>query len=145
VRLILVSLHPGDRGTWMNTLAIGEMADGRHAMLGLNMSFPLSVWILDSTGRWHAARPDYVYPDKGDYALTLRLVPPLARSATWIEVLAAGRSAGLRPPPGPLAVTFPKSPRDVPQATPPPRHPAGMLIHDRERFGTNSAQNCSRS
>lgn len=80
----------------MNALAIGEMADGRHSMLGLNMSFPLSVWILDSTGRWHAALPDHMYPYEGDYALTLRLVPPLARSATWIEVLATGRSAEVR-------------------------------------------------
>ena len=62
----------------------------------LDMSFPLSVWILDSTGGWHAARPDYVRPCEGDYALTLRLVPPLTRSATWIEVLAAGRSAEVR-------------------------------------------------
>ena len=38
----------------------------------------------------------HVYPYEGDYALTLRLVPPLARSATWIEVLAAGRSAEVR-------------------------------------------------
>jgi hypothetical protein len=96
VRLILLSLHPGDHGTWMNTVAIGEMADGRHSMLGLNMSFPLSVWILDSTGGWHVARPDHMHPYEGDYALTLRLVPPLTRSATWIEVLAAGRSAEVR-------------------------------------------------
>jgi hypothetical protein len=96
IRLILLSVHPAGHGTWMNTVVIGDLADARHAMIGLNMSFPLSVWILDSTGRWHVARPAHMYPEEGEYALTLRLVPPLSRSVTWIEVLAAGRSAEVR-------------------------------------------------
>ena len=96
VRLILLSLHAGGGSTWMNTLAIGQMADGRHAMLGLDMSFPLSVWVHDSTGHWHTARPARMHPAERDQALTLRLVPPLTRSATWIEVLAASQSAEVR-------------------------------------------------
>jgi hypothetical protein len=35
-------------------------------------------------------------PGRPEYALQLRLVPPLPPSATWIEVLAAGRSAQVR-------------------------------------------------
>jgi DNA-binding XRE family transcriptional regulator len=70
----------------------------RHTVISIENGWylPSLPLALDSTGRWHAARPDHVYPHEGDYALTLRLVPPLARSATWIEVLAAGRSAEVR-------------------------------------------------
>jgi hypothetical protein len=37
-----------------------------------------------------------MHPAEGDQALTLRLIPPLTRSATWIEVLAASQSAEVR-------------------------------------------------
>jgi hypothetical protein len=96
IGLVLLGLHNSDGGTWMNALALGQMPGNQHGPLGLEESFPLSVWIRDSAGRWHAARPAGWYDDDGEYVLTLQLVPPLPRSADWIEVLAAGRSAEAR-------------------------------------------------
>lgn len=85
-------------------------ADEQYGPFGLDASFPFSVWICDSGGRWHAAPPAYCFADGGSHrvlggrrpggagerALTLRLVPPLARSTPWIEVLADGPSAEVR-------------------------------------------------
>ena len=95
-RLVLLGLHHFDHGgTWINALAMGQIPDHNGA-LGLDMVFPLSIWVHDSAGRWHAARPVGWYDNGGEYLLTLRLTPPLPRSGTWIEVLAAGRSAKVR-------------------------------------------------
>ncbi len=95
-RLVLLGLHHFDHGgTWINALAMGRIPDHNGA-LGLDMVFPLSIWVHDSAGRWHAARPVGWYDNGGEYLLTLRLTPPLPRSGTWIEVLAAGRSAKVR-------------------------------------------------
>lgn len=96
LRLVLLSLHATDRGSWVNALVIGQLPDNRHAMLSRNMSFPLSVWIRDSSGHWHAAYPSYRHSDDAERMMTFELVPPLARSATWIDVLATGPSAGAR-------------------------------------------------
>jgi hypothetical protein len=60
------------------------------------MAFPLSMWVRDGAGRWHAARPAAWHHEEGEAALTLRLTPPLTRSCAWIEVLATGRSAEAR-------------------------------------------------
>jgi len=96
IGLVLLGLHNNDGGTLMNALAFGQMPDNQHGPLGLDMAFPLSVWVRDSAGRWHAARPAGWHQDGGEYQLTLQLVPPLPRSAAWIEVLAAGSSAEAR-------------------------------------------------
>ncbi|HYB46959.1 MAG TPA: hypothetical protein VED20_06300, partial [Streptosporangiaceae bacterium] len=96
VGLVLLGLHTSDGGTWMNALAFGQMPDSQHGPVAVETSFPLSIWIRDSAGRWHAARPAGWYDEGGEYMLSLRLVPPLTRSTAWIEVLAAGQSAEVR-------------------------------------------------
>jgi hypothetical protein len=60
------------------------------------MYFPLSVWLRDSGGRWHAGRPAGWHRNGDEYAVRLQLVPPLTRSTAWLEVLAGGRSAEVR-------------------------------------------------
>lgn len=97
VRLVLLGLSHIDGQTWMNVLAIGYQPDHRHGLLGLDMSFPLTVWIRDSAGRWHATRR-YAYSadDDREYSFTLQLAPPLTRAASWIDVLVAGPSAEAR-------------------------------------------------
>ena len=80
----------------MNALALGQLPGLRQAPLGLDTAFPLSVWVRDDAGRWHAARPAGWYDEGGEAALTLRLTPPLTRSSAWIEVLATGQSAEVR-------------------------------------------------
>jgi hypothetical protein len=96
IRLVLLGLHNCDGGTWMDALALGQAAGLQHRALELGMAFPLSMWVRDGAGRWHAARPAAWHHEEGEATLTLRLTPPLTRSWAWIEVLATGRSAEVR-------------------------------------------------
>ena len=98
LRLVLLGLHNCDGSSWMDALALGQAPGMQPRALGLDMAFPLSIWVRDGTGRWHAARPAGWYHENGEAALTLRLTPPLTRSCAWIEVLATGRSAEVRAP-----------------------------------------------
>jgi hypothetical protein len=92
IRLALLGVHTSEGRTVLHLRASSQDGEGRP--LGHNL--PLSVWVRDSGGRWHVAELDSWAEDDGEYALTLRLVPPLTRSATWIELLAAGLSAEVR-------------------------------------------------
>jgi hypothetical protein len=91
VRLALLGLHNTDGETRANLL-LGGLGEDESWLPGLE-SVPLSVWVRDSVGRWHVgsvAGADY---DDGEYLLRMKLIPPLARSTAWIEVVAAWRSA----------------------------------------------------
>lgn len=97
-------------------LALPELDGIRLALLGLHnvkgrsvlhvlvsdaaTPLPLSVWIHDSGGRWHAARQvgPHAPPSAcgGEHRVRLQLVPPLAPSTPWMEVAAAGMSAEVR-------------------------------------------------
>ena len=96
IRLVLLGLHNYDGSTWMDALALGQAPGLQHRGLELGMAFPLSMWVRDGAGRWHAARPAAWHHEESEAALTLRLTPPLTRSCAWIEVLATGRSAEAR-------------------------------------------------
>jgi hypothetical protein len=107
IRLVLLGVHNGDGNSWLHAHAAGRLPDEQYGPFGLDASFPLSFWIRDSGRRWHVAPPAYWFPDSGSHhllggrrpggagerTLLLRLVPPLARSTPWIEVLVSGRSA----------------------------------------------------
>ena len=77
-------------------LARGLEPETPRGPFGIDGHFPLSVWIRDSGGRWHACRPAGSHRHNGEDVLKLQLVPPLTRSTAWIEVLAAGPSAQVR-------------------------------------------------
>jgi len=96
IRLVLLGLHTCDGGTWMDALALGQLPGLHQGALGQDMAFPLSMWVRDGAGRWHAARPAGWYHEEGEAALTLRLTPPLTRSCSRVEVLATGKSAEVR-------------------------------------------------
>jgi hypothetical protein len=96
IRLVLLSLVNTDDGSWLQVLARGLATEAPAGPFGIDSQFPLSVWIRDSAGRWHACRPAGSHGDNGDYVLKLQLVPPLSRATDWIEVLAAGSSAQVR-------------------------------------------------
>jgi hypothetical protein len=96
IRLVLLGLHNCDGSTWVNALAHGHLARRQHGLHGLDMAFPLSIWIRDDAGRWHVARPASWFDENGEAVVTLRLTPPLTRSAASIEVLATGQSAEVR-------------------------------------------------
>jgi hypothetical protein len=91
IRLTLVGLHHCAGRTVLLAQADRVTPDGRR---GVEAEFPLTVWVRDNGGRWHATR---ACPWTGHDGATLRLqvLPPLNRPA-WIDVFAAGPSAQVR-------------------------------------------------
>ena len=99
IRLVLLGLHNTEGTSSLHVLARGMTVEGHAGPLGVDLDFPLSVWLRDSGGRWHAACPAGWHrsgPKDRECAVRLRLVPPLPQSTTWVEVLAGGRSAEVR-------------------------------------------------
>ena len=96
IRLVLLGLHNHNGDTWMNALALGRVQDLQPGPLGLDMTFPLSMWVRDGAGRWHVGRVAGWYAEDGEATLTLRLIPPLTRSSACLEVLVTGPSAQVR-------------------------------------------------
>jgi hypothetical protein len=89
IALALLGLHTTEGRTVLHLRASSpDRSDERSGP-----DFPLSVWVRDSGGRWHAAQQDSWAQDDRESAFTLHLVPPLPRSTAWIELLAAGPSA----------------------------------------------------
>ena len=89
IAVALLGLHTTEGRTVLHLRA--SSPDGTDEPSGPD--FPLSVWVRDSGGRWHAAQQDSWAQDDREAAFTLHLVPPLPRSTAWIELRAAGPSA----------------------------------------------------
>jgi hypothetical protein len=96
IRLALVGLHNTQGTTVLHVLARGLRREGRLGPHGADLDFPLSFWLHDNGGRWHAARPIGWQPTDPEHSIGLMLVPPLPRSTAWVEVLAGGRSGEVR-------------------------------------------------
>jgi hypothetical protein len=99
IRLALLGLHNADGSTVLYGHASGITPPGPGRPPGAELDFPLSVWIRDSRGRWHATRATarrWSAEDDREMTLRLQVIPPLSRTTTWIEVLAAGPSAQAR-------------------------------------------------
>jgi len=96
IRLALLGLHNSEGRSSLHMLARGVAPEGHHGPFGPDVDFPLSVWLRDSGGRWHAARAVGWRWAGCEHALLLQLVPPLPRSTAWIEVQASGRSGEVR-------------------------------------------------
>jgi hypothetical protein len=96
IRLALVGLHNTQGTTVLHVLARGLRREERLGPHGVDLDFPLSFWLCDNAGRWHAARPIGWQPADPEHSIGLMLVPPLPRSTAWVEVLAGGRSGEVR-------------------------------------------------
>jgi hypothetical protein len=99
IRLVLLGVLNTEGSSSLHVLAQGMTAEGHPGPLGIDLDFPLSIWLRDSGGRWHAARParwQRAGLGNSECVVRLRLVPPLTGSTRWVEVLAAGRSAEVR-------------------------------------------------
>jgi hypothetical protein len=96
IRLALVGLHNTQGTTVLHVLARGLRREERLGPHGVDLDFPLSFWLRDNGGRWHAARPIGWQPTDPEHSIGLMLVPPLPRSTAWVEVLAGGRSGEVR-------------------------------------------------
>jgi hypothetical protein len=107
---------PGRDGYAAAGLALPELDGIRLALLGVHNvaggsvldvlvsavagPVPLSVWVHDSGGRWHATRQVGSRPPRlassGERRVRLQLTPPLTQSTPWIEVVLVGMSAEVR-------------------------------------------------
>jgi len=96
IRLALVGLHNTQGATVLHVLARGVTREERLGPHGVAMDFPLSIWLRDNGGRWHAAHPVGWHRADPEHSIGLLLTPPLPRSTASVEVLAAGRSAEVR-------------------------------------------------
>lgn len=96
IRVTLLGLQHNQGGSALHVLVQGRIPEPRPGPLDIDLNFPLSLWLRDSGGRWHAARPDRCHQAGRERAIRLRLVPPLTRPAERVEVLAGGRSAEVR-------------------------------------------------
>jgi hypothetical protein len=103
IQLTLLGLHHTEGASALHVLVRGQLP-GAHAgtqlgPLGVDLAMPLSIWLRDSGGRWHAARPADRHrgePRDGECTMRLQLVPPLTRATPWAEMLAGGQSAEVR-------------------------------------------------
>ncbi|HJY99859.1 MAG TPA: sigma factor-like helix-turn-helix DNA-binding protein [Streptosporangiaceae bacterium] len=97
IRLTIVGLHNSADRTVLFVQAAGVTPDGYDGRLGVDLEFPLRIWVRDSSGRWHATRADgWAGADHNEVTMRLQVLPPLSRAAAWIDVLAAGHSAEVR-------------------------------------------------
>jgi hypothetical protein len=96
IRVVLLGVDNSDGNTVLNVLVSGLAPDNPRGFSGSDTHFPLSIWVRDSGGRWHATRTSGWHWADGEYAISLHMVPPLAWSTHWIDVLAAGLSAEVR-------------------------------------------------
>ena len=96
IGLALVGLYNNAGTTVLHVLARGLRREDQRGPHGINLDFPLSLWLRDSGGRWHATRPIGSLPAAPEHSIGLTLVPPLPRSTTWVEVLVSGRSGEVR-------------------------------------------------
>jgi hypothetical protein len=97
-RITVLGLHHGDFGTTiLHTLVSGVTMEDDWAYSRVVRPLPV-LWIQDNSGRWHTTQTDGIsHPGgNGEVVLWLRILPPLDRSTTWIDVVAAGQSAEAR-------------------------------------------------
>ena len=90
--LTILGLTSSADGTILHTHASGETC---HTYYGPpEHHVAPAIWLRDSRRGWHATRVGSYH--EGDMTMRLEVVPPLSQATTWIEVLAAGRSAEVR-------------------------------------------------
>jgi hypothetical protein len=97
VRFALTGLSTEAEQTTLRVLAWGlppRLAASPAAFPSLLPWFPW--WARDSTGQWHVTADHGSSSHGGRRALTLRMVPPVSRSVTSLELIIAGLASRLR-------------------------------------------------
>jgi hypothetical protein len=99
-QITILGLHHGQHGqprTIVHTLVSGVTAEDDWTYSRVVRPLP-TLWVRDSSGRWHATATDFTMPsgNSGEVVLWLRIVPPLDRDTTWIDLVATGQSAEVR-------------------------------------------------
>lgn len=96
IRLALLGLLHAEGTSSLYVLARGPERSHRYGPLDIDLAFPLSVWLRDSGGRWHAARSDRRHRGGRENMIQLQLVPPLTRPTAWAEIIIGAQSAEVR-------------------------------------------------
>jgi hypothetical protein len=96
IRLAILGLHNSVDTTVLHVHASGMTLDGHNDPQAREPDFPLRIWVRDSRRRWHATRTGWSAEDDGEVMMHLKVVPPLSRATTWIEVLTVGQSVQAR-------------------------------------------------
>ena len=96
-QITVIGLHHDERGTVMHLLVSGVRLEEEWAYARGVRPLPV-LWIRDSDGRWHTTNLAGVSPwgSTGVIVVSMRIVPPLERGTTWIEIIATGPSAQVR-------------------------------------------------
>jgi hypothetical protein len=89
IRFTILGVHDTADRTVIFMHAAG--ATGNESGMG---TWP-AIWVRSPAG-WHATRPAGSRDLDGEVTMDVTVMPPLGRDASWIEVIAAGRSAEAR-------------------------------------------------
>jgi hypothetical protein len=89
IRFTILGVHDTADRTVIFMHAAG--ATGNESGMG---TWP-AIWVRSPAG-WHATRPGGSRDLDGEVTMDVTVMPPLGRDASWIEVIAAGRSAVAR-------------------------------------------------
>lgn len=94
IRFVLAGLQSGADHSLLSAVARGLPQDDHGRRLGFQWSQWFPWWIRDSAGRWHVAQVSgYDLAGQELATLHLRVIPPLPRSVTRLDVVIAGRTA----------------------------------------------------
>jgi hypothetical protein len=98
-RFALTGLRSGKEETVLHVMASGLPEPRRDMPLRAGWDIGYSWWVRDNTGHWHLAVTmgfSRRGGNGGETALRLRLLPPLARDVTSLDVVVTGPSARAR-------------------------------------------------
>jgi hypothetical protein len=97
IRFLLTGLIADADGTRLSVAALGLPHSDHHDELTMPWIHWFPWWVKDSSGQCHLAELDSLRAEGGDFSvLVLRLVPPLPRSVTRLEVIVPGKAVRLR-------------------------------------------------
>jgi hypothetical protein len=93
IKVAILGLHNFDGDTVMHVHLSGPI---RHGNNEDELYYWPTIWLRDDEGRWHTTRTLGRSGSDGELAIRFKVVPPLSRSATWMEVHAAAPSGEVR-------------------------------------------------
>jgi hypothetical protein len=93
IKVAILGLHNFDGDTVMHVHLSGPIRLGNNED---ELYYWPTIWIRDDDGRWHTTRTLGRTGSGGELAIRFKVVPPLSRATSWIEVRAAAPSAEVR-------------------------------------------------
>lgn len=95
-RFVLAGISSDADQTLLTVQATGLPTIDHHFPPGLGRSPWFRWWLRDSAGHWHLTTAGTYSENSGLVTAELRLVPPLPRSASWLDLVITGVSERIR-------------------------------------------------